>query len=240
MSPEDPADRGRRTVVAGVGVAAFVTAITLPGAAVASTALQDPAELERLYAAGQDRYAARDYVGAAEAWTELLHMLPENEANRATRENVLLNILQAHLDAYRRLRDEDGNRMTEQLHAAERLFDEYVQQFRASYGDAVPLAAVVQERADEIHAELAEAQVGACLGPMWCLTTIGPCLSPPPPPPTRRGCGGKHDDVALLGVLALPGLVRRRRRDVLAGLSSRLPADVVERLQTKLETDPED
>jgi hypothetical protein len=242
MAPKPPSQRDRRTRVAG-GIAAFATVVTLTGSVRAEAAPGSAYEIERLYLAGQDRYAARDFAGAAEEWTELLRLLPENEKNREIRENVLINVLQSHLDAYRRLRNDDGSRDVEHLHAAKRLFDAYVEDYRTTYGEEALLAAAVRDKGDEVDAALAEAAfeepppscLAPCLGPY-----IGPCLEPLPPPPMRRGCGGERDDLALLGVLALPGIVRRRRKDVFAGLASRLPADVAERLRAKLAAEPDE
>lgn len=237
MPPKRPAD-GRGTRAVRVGIAAFAAAIAIPASALAVLPPEERQSIERLYIEGQDRYAEGDFVGAAERWTELLGALPENEANRATRESVLINIILAYLDAYRRVRTDAGERDIEHLHAAQRIVDDYLVQFRESYGDAVALSSAVQEKTDELAASLRnhQAEVAPCLQPWPCLS---PCLDPLPPPATRRGCSDKND-VALLGLLALPGVVRRRRREILAQVSSRLPADVVKRLEANLDREPDE
>jgi hypothetical protein len=215
----------------------LAVAVTIPGSAFAMLEPEERSEIERMYVEGQDRYVEGDYVGAAQQWTALLDALPESESNRVARESVLLNAMQAYIDAYRRVRNADGTRNVEHLHGAQRILDDYRGQLRDVHGEEV--AAAVQEKADELDGELAaaarleEGDIGACLQP-WCLS---PCLEALP---QRRGCDGAGGGMAVLGLFALPGVARRRRRDVLAQMSSRLPADVVQRLEAQLDADPED
>jgi hypothetical protein len=122
-------------------------------------------EIERLYVEGQDKYAADDFAGAADAWTRLLERLPEAQANRATRENVLLNVVQAHLDGYARNRKDDGSKDIGNLHSAKEVLDAYFANFKKAYGDRAAVSAAVQEKADELDRTLADAEKEAAVVP---------------------------------------------------------------------------
>jgi len=124
---------------------------------VQAAVVQD-SEIERLYVEGQDKYAEGDFAGAADAWTRLLDRLPEAQANRATRENVLLNVLQAHLDAYARTRRDDGSKDIEHLRQAKTVLEGYFASFKQAYGDRAAVSAAVQEKADELERTLEEAE----------------------------------------------------------------------------------
>jgi len=115
-------------------------------------------EVERLYVEGQDKYAEGDFAGAADAWTRLLDRLPEAQANRATRENVLLNVIQAHLDGYDRNRKDDGSKDIEHLRSAKAVTENYFTAFKKAYGDRAAVSAAVQEKADELDRKLADAE----------------------------------------------------------------------------------
>ncbi|MEM7155877.1 MAG: hypothetical protein AAF799_23705 [Myxococcota bacterium] len=129
---------------------------TAPIDVVAATA-QD-SEIERLYVEGQDKYASGDFAGAADAWTRLLERLPEAQSNRATRENVLLNVLQARLDGYARTRKDDGSKDIDHLRKAKSVLDTYFAGFKSAYGDRAAVSAAVQEKADELDRTLEEAE----------------------------------------------------------------------------------
>lgn len=120
-------------------------------------------EIERLYVDGQDKYAEGDFAGAADAWTRLLERLPEAQANRATRENVLLNVVQAHLDGYARNRNDDGSKDIGHLRNAKQVLDAYFASFKKAYGDRAAVSAAVQEKADELDRTLADAEKEAAV-----------------------------------------------------------------------------
>lgn len=122
-------------------------------------------EIERLYVEGQDKYAEGDFAGAADAWTRLLERLPEAQNNRATRENVLLNVVQAHLDGYARNRKEDGSKDIEMLRAGKQVLDTYFASFKKAYGDRAAVSTAVQEKADELERTLADAEKEASAVP---------------------------------------------------------------------------
>lgn len=217
----------RRLLPIGAGLLA-----TFGGApvTVAAPEAAEPSGVEARYDEGRDKFEAGDYVGAAQVWTQLLEGLPESQGSANIRENVLLNVIEAYQSAFERLRDDQGNRDIEHLYAAKRVADAYLAQRVAVYGDADVVPAAVQERVSVLDETIAEAEQypDADVGP--CLTRIGPCLQPPPPPPTRQGCGGSDaPESAMLGLLPLAA-IRRRRRDVLDRLRDRLPPDVVARL----------
>lgn len=136
-------------------------------------------EIERLYVEGQDKYAEGDFAGAADAWTRLLDRLPEAQANRATRENVLLNVLQAHLDGYARTRRDDGSKDIGHLRDAKKVLDSYFSGFKKAYGDRAAVSAAVQEKADELDRTLEEAEKETIVTP---------------PPATDDGGGDEGDD----------------------------------------------
>lgn len=200
---------------------------------------QPDAQVQEIYAQGQRLFEEGEYSGAAEAWTAMLTMLPEGEAHRLTRSSTVYNIVSARLLAFRRERTADGLQDDRQLVAARDLLAAYRAEYEQSYGADAALDPRLIEISEELEAEGTD-------------TWVGPCLSPPPPclspclsviPPSQRGCGGgRRDDddgLAWLGLLALPA-VGRRRRDALQRMSSRLPADVVQRLGAQLDDDDDD
>lgn len=115
-------------------------------------------EIERLYAEGQERYSNGDFAGAADSWTRLLEKLPEAQANKATRENVLLNITQAYLDAYNRSRGDDGSKDIENLRKGKTVLDQYYADYNRAYGDRAGVSQAVQEKSDELEQELRKAE----------------------------------------------------------------------------------
>jgi uncharacterized protein (TIGR03382 family) len=224
----------RRLLPIGAGLLATIAG---PQVTIAAPEGADPSGVEALYIEGRDKYEAGDYVGAAQVWTRLLEGLPESHGSANIRENVLLNVIEAYASAFERLRDDQGHRDIEHLYAAKRVADAWIAQWTAAYGDDIAAPTAIQERLAELdrQIETAERYPDADIGP--CLTQIGPCLSPclqpPPPPPTRQGCGGNDaPQSAMLGLLPLAA-IRRRRREVLDRLRDRLPPDVVARLHDR-------
>jgi hypothetical protein len=199
-------------------VAALSVAATLVVTASPASAHFGPAnasEIERLYLEGQDLFAANDLNGAADAWTRLLNLMPESGTNRATRENVLINILAAHLEAYRRMRNEDGSRPIENLRTGKETLDRYYADFKQVHGDRTAVSAAVQEKGDELERELAEAEAKlAEIEPEPDTTEpeitgpdiTGPDVTHPPPPPARpqnEGMGLIIGGAATAGVGAI-------------------------------------
>lgn len=145
------------------GIATRLLAATLTTAIVAaprpvSAAAAQSTEIERLYIEGQERYSSGDFSGAADSWTRLLEKLPEAQANKATRENVLLNITQAYLDAYNRSRRDDGSKDIENLRSGKSVLDKYYADYNRAYGDRAGVSQAVQEKSDELEEELRKAE----------------------------------------------------------------------------------
>lgn len=141
-------------------VAASLGSLSVPTFALANvtTAAVQDSEVTRLFAEGQERYANDDFAGAADSWSRLLELLPEAQANKATRENVLLNITQAHLDAYNRSRNDDGTKDIEHLRSGKKVLETYFAGYRKAYGDRAGVSQAVQEKSDELDEELREAE----------------------------------------------------------------------------------
>lgn len=138
-------------------VACTVATAALPAQA-ANRAAPDAAEVERLYIEGQDRNEQGDYQGAADSWTRLLSQLPESAANKAVRENLIINILEARINAYKRLVGDDGVKDITHLEKGKETLDAYYTDFSGVHGDRVAINAQVQEKADELERLLEEAR----------------------------------------------------------------------------------
>jgi hypothetical protein len=176
-------------------VLACTVGLSFAGAPLQLRAAAPDQEIERLYVEGQDKYAEGDFAGAADAWTRLLERLPEAQSNRATRENVLLNVVQAHLDGYARTRKEDGSKDIEMLRAGKQVLDNYFAGFKKAYGDRAAVSTAVQEKADELERALADAEREAAVvpDPGPGLDTGGGGTGPTP-----DGGGGNKPDVIVL------------------------------------------
>ena len=150
------------TLAASAGAAAAAPGQTLSLRTRAAPETPE-SEIERLYVEGQEKYGNGDFAAAASAWTRLLNRLSEAQANKATRENVLLNILQADIDAYNRTRLDNGSKDIEHLRSGKKTLDEYYTSYRRAYGDLAAVSAAVQEKGDELESlkEQAEAEAAA-------------------------------------------------------------------------------
>lgn len=199
---------------------------------------EDPliSEVERLYLEAQERYGAGEFALAADLYHECLENLPEAEEYREIRGFIVTNELQSRLQAFNRIRSIDGQYQFEFLDRADEVLAKYRADFAAAYGDTASVSAGVEEIATELRDARDAAMrtpTSFCLQPCLdpCLQPcLQPCLSPPPPP---RGChGGSDNSIAMLGLLALPRIARRRK-DVLASLKDRLPKDVVAKLEDR-------
>ena len=152
-----------------------------------------PRDVDALSTDGGQRYRAGDYVGAADAFTRALNMLPENQENRSRRANLLMLVLEAHEQAYRVV-DETGRKDIAHLRRASTTADDYLASFREEYDEQVQVDAAILDRVDELrrlleHAER-DSRNGPCLAP-----PVGPCLSPPSAPAAplrlRDGLAGR-------------------------------------------------
>jgi hypothetical protein len=171
-----------------VNAIVIAVALNLATPAAPLAALAPPeAEIEALYREGQAHYQQRHYAAAAEAWTRLLDLLPESEDNREIRESVILNVLDARLEAYALVLDDGRKPNVEHLRAAKATLDDYYLSFRRVHGDRVAVSAPVQERAEAIDRALAEAEPPPPV-------PVPPIVKPPDPipisePPPRDGNG---------------------------------------------------
>src|SRR5688572_25677361 len=148
-----------------------------------------PSEIERLYVEGQERYGSGDFAGAADSWTRLLENLPEAQANKATRENVLLNAVQACIDAYNRSRKEDGTKDIEHLRKGKAVLDKYYADYNRAYGDRAGVSQAVEEKTDDLDGELkkAEDEAAAASGTTPTDTpTDTPTTTPTDQPPEKK------------------------------------------------------
>lgn len=187
--------------------------------------------LEQVFVEGQERYEEGEFVAAAESFERLFGMVPESEENRATRENVAFNVLNAWFAAYDRQLGPSGKDIAH-LERAAAFRDRYVSEFQAAYGAEASVIAELGTVFDQLDARLDDARnpkVEPCLSP------IEPCLSPclSPIPPNERGCGGDNDPGMALTLLLPLGL--RRRRDVFERIANVLPADVAAKVRSKLD-----
>jgi hypothetical protein len=172
-------------------LASAALACTLALTAVPARAMTAPDsnEIERLYNEGSDRNAAKNYSGAAESWTELLVLLPEQSANQSTRENVLLNVLDAYMNAYNGMRKSDNTKDIQHLRNAQRVLEQYLGAFQSAYGRGKGVSSAVQQKANELDELLKKAEEESRATPT---VVDGPKTTPsgddggednPPPPP---------------------------------------------------------
>jgi hypothetical protein len=174
--------------------------LSLPAVAatnLATSAAEQDSEVERLYVEGQERYGNDDFSGAAESWSRLLEKLPEAQANKATRENVLLNITQAYLDAYNRSRKDDGKKDIEHLRKGKSVLDDYFAGYRKAYGDRAGVSAAVQEKSDELEDELRKAEDELAAAAAAGDPTTDPGTGPTEPGPTTGPTDGGQKVIVL-------------------------------------------
>ena len=138
-----------------IGSAVLALALATPSAAFASMGPSNT-EVEKLYSEGQDRAEAKDYTGAADSWTRLLNLLDESPDTQAIRESVIINVLEAHINAYNLLVDENGNKDISHLRKGKATLDDYYASFKEVHGERIGVSAAVQQKAEELEAHAAE------------------------------------------------------------------------------------
>jgi hypothetical protein len=145
-----------------IGAVAVALTLATPATAFASLgpSKSGPSknEVEKLYVEGQDRAEAKDYTGAADSWTRLLNILPESPDNQAIRESVMINVLEAHMNAFNLLVDQAGKKDISHLRKGKATLDEYYGNFKTVHGDRVAISPAVQSKAAELDAMLAKAE----------------------------------------------------------------------------------
>ncbi len=189
---------------------ALVVASALLGASVPATAIAAPSqeEIGRMYGEGQQHMEQKEYGRAAEVFTRLLDLIEESAANKAIRESLILNILDARMQAYEGMIGANGQRDVEQLHAGKETLQQYYKDFQAVHGDSVAVIAEIQASATELDELLAKAKTDP---PETTPPVVGPkeeeteTIDPPPPttaPPANNGLGLIIGGVGL-GVLGV-------------------------------------
>ncbi len=161
--------------------ALLVTTLLATPAAVPSTAPSPPSDpdstsADDLYTHGQARLEAQDFDGASRSWERMLAALPESQASRSTRENLIINIIDARLAAYHQLVDGKGRRDPLHLHIARQALRRYYRDFRRAYSDRIGVGAAVQDRAAAVQAALSGLENPP-------VPTPAASSSPPPAPP---------------------------------------------------------
>ena len=107
------------------------------------------------------RFKAGDYGEAARAWVRIHELLPENEINRAERDNTLHLALIAFMQSYKDNRDQDVSRRAllhdvQLLREGQAFFDGYEAEFKRVHRKDVSTAA--RSFADELARLLAEGE----------------------------------------------------------------------------------
>ncbi len=115
-----------------------------------------PATVDR-YTHAQDLLEQGNVVGAAELWESMLAETPESQDTHAAREAMLLNAIDARMEAYRRQVSADGELEPLHLLEAQIALRRYLRSHAAAYGDSRALGLPVQERAAGLALALAEA-----------------------------------------------------------------------------------
>jgi hypothetical protein len=193
LRPSRATRSSTRLLSAALGAA--ITIASLPAsAAVAPSA----AEIERLYSEGDKKNGEGDFTGAAESWTRALVLLPEEGANQATRENLLLNVLDAHINAYKRLPGEDGKKNIAHLQEGKKTYELYLQQYRAVYGSGRAISSAVQQKSDELNAALAKAEEENKVPEPVPEPTPDPIDGPKPTPDTPVGPQPQNNGMGLI------------------------------------------
>jgi hypothetical protein len=220
--PSDPSSARSRAAcprlpqrgLARLASAALACTLAFGAAPAQAATAPDSNEIERLYNEGADRNSAKNYSGAAESWTELLVLLPEQSANQSTRENVLLNVLDAYMNAYNGMRKADNTKDITYLRSAQRVLAQYLGAFQSAYGRGKGVSAQVQQKANELD-ELVKKAEEEARGTGTTTTPPedddgkgkddGTKDDPPPPPPIQlppenNGIGLIAGGAVLIGV----------------------------------------
>ncbi|MGH1345469.1 MAG: hypothetical protein ACRBN8_28150 [Nannocystales bacterium] len=139
---------------------ALVVASALIGTSVPSVALAAPSqeEIGRMYGEGQEHMEQKEYKRAADVFSRLLNLIDESADNKAIRESLILNILDAHMQAYEGIVDENGNRDISQLREGKSTLQDYYKNFQAVHGDSVAVIAEIQTTATKLDQMIEEAE----------------------------------------------------------------------------------
>jgi|GEM_PF-1313114 len=172
-------------------VASALVGTSVPTVAVAAAPSQE--EIGRLYGEGQEYMEQKEYKRAAEVFTRLLNLIEESADNKAIRESLILNILDAHMQAYEGIVDASGKRDVSQLEAGKETLQDYYKDFQSVHGENVAVIAEIQTSATKLDQMLEEAlkEDPAPEGPVAGGGEgeggegKGGGVTPPPPPPQQ-------------------------------------------------------
>lgn len=139
---------------------ALVVASALLGTSVPTIAFAAPSqeEIGRMYGEGQEYMEQKEYKRAADVFSRLLNLIEESPDNKAIRESLILNILDAHMQAYEGIVDASGKRDVSQLETGKATLQDYYKDFQAVHGDSVAVIAEIQTTATKLDQMLKEAQ----------------------------------------------------------------------------------
>lgn len=139
---------------------ALVVASALLGTSVPSIAIAAPSqeEIGRMYGEGQEYMEQKEYKRAADVFSRLLNLIEESADNKAIRESLILNILDAHMQAYEGIVDANGDRDIAQLKQGKSTLQQYYKDFQAVHGDSVAVIAEIQTTATKLDQMLEEAE----------------------------------------------------------------------------------
>lgn len=133
---------------AAVAATAFVAA-SLPAVSFAAPTQE---EIGRLYGEGQEHMEQKEFGRAADVFTRLLNLLDESAENKAIRESLILNILDARMQAYDGQVNQDG----QQLYDGRDTLQTYYKDFQAVHGDSVAVIAEIQSMAAKLDEKIAQ------------------------------------------------------------------------------------
>lgn len=139
---------------------ALVVASALLGTSVPSIAIAAPSqeEIGRMYGEGQEYMEQKEYKRAADVFSRLLNLIEESADNKAIRESLILNILDAHMQAYEGIVDANGKRDISQLQQGKSTLQQYYKDFQAVHGDSVAVIAEIQTTATKLDQMLEDAE----------------------------------------------------------------------------------
>lgn len=191
------------------GALAVVSALVCASVPTVALAAPSQEEIGRMYGEGQDYMEQKEFKRAAEVFTRLLNLVEESRDNKAIRESLILNILDAHIQAYEGIVDENGRGDVEQLKQGKATLQQYYKDFQAVHGDAVAVLGDIQTLAAKLDRLLEEDEppppvVEPVVEPDGGGGVTPPPDNPPPPtaPPSNAGLGLIIGGVGL-GVLGV-------------------------------------
>ncbi len=149
-----------------------------------------------MYGEGQEYMEQKEYKRAADVFTRLLNLIEESPDNKAIRESLILNILDAHMQAYEGIVDANGKGDVSQLKQGKATLQEYYKDFQSVHGDSVAVIAEIQTTATKLEQMLKDAEASDPPPPK----PGGGEIVPPPPPPEERVVvqGNSTDGLGLI------------------------------------------